>query len=444
MRRSRAGVDRRAPDAPHGGDDPLDELRDVRRQHRGIRSLRVDRRPHCTAFVVAEHHDKRHTEHADGVLERADDGVGDDLTRVAHHEQVTDVPRSKMISAARRESLQPNRAACGACTSARSSRAARRPAGDAAGTPATKRSLPSAISRHASAKGSVHASSGHPCRGDAGREHLELVVRGRAVQHDDAAVELVRRARRRSCPGRERRGGRTRSTRRAPVADAAGRGPAVDRRRQPGRVRVGVDTDALIEPDELGGAGARSRPPRCAPRPQRRDPRIVRVPVGRDDRRCEQRYRLVGVGGDRDVVDRRASCCRRAARRRRSRKATMPSEATVAMHQVEHRSGSSGAGARPPPCGRRSPAASRGGRARRRSGGASGSFDGAGGLRRALLVRVAAFRGVQSRLRADQPLLAALSQCLAALPRGRGDSSSVAVPCSSSFTTRMSSSRACS
>ena len=63
---------------------------DVRGKSRCIRALRVDRGSHRPAFVVPENHDQGNPEHPDGIFERSDDAVGDDLTRVANDEEVTD------------------------------------------------------------------------------------------------------------------------------------------------------------------------------------------------------------------------------------------------------------------------------------------------------------------------------------------------------------------
>ena len=67
---------------------------------------------HGAALVVAEHEDQRHLEHGDRVLERADDGVGDDLPGVAHDEQVAeplvedDLGREARVAAAEQRGVR--------------------------------------------------------------------------------------------------------------------------------------------------------------------------------------------------------------------------------------------------------------------------------------------------------------------------------------------------
>ena len=182
----------------------VDERRDVGGQRRGVGRLRVDRGAHGAALVVAEHEDERHAEHADGVLERAEHRVGDDLAGVAHHEQ-SPRPTSKMISADRRESLHPKiatsgrwrwRARCGdrrpdADAAARRRRSAR--CRDGASPPrlggVAGRSVGCSLT--AGPLGLVVDSALRVDGGDeGGGERLELLGVGRAEQHERAAARL--------------------------------------------------------------------------------------------------------------------------------------------------------------------------------------------------------------------------------------------------------------
>ena len=62
----------------------------MRRQGRGSAVCESIAAAHRAARVVPEHDEQRHVQHRDGVLERADDGLGDDLAGVADDEQVAD------------------------------------------------------------------------------------------------------------------------------------------------------------------------------------------------------------------------------------------------------------------------------------------------------------------------------------------------------------------
>jgi hypothetical protein len=70
--------------------DRCDELPDVRRQGSGVDRGAVDRGAHRAAGVMREHDDQRHLEHGDRVLQARDDRLADDLTGVAHDEQVAE------------------------------------------------------------------------------------------------------------------------------------------------------------------------------------------------------------------------------------------------------------------------------------------------------------------------------------------------------------------
>ena len=119
----------------------------------------VDRGAHRAALVVPEHDDERHVR-APRRRTRASRCTESEMTWPAlRTTNRSPRPLSKMISAERRESLHPNRAARGAAR-APARRGARRPGGDAAGSPATKRSLPRRISCHAlRGRGSGHGLS---------------------------------------------------------------------------------------------------------------------------------------------------------------------------------------------------------------------------------------------------------------------------------------------
>ena len=98
----------------HGRHDLLDQDRDVRRAAGAASGrLGVDGGAHGAALVVAEHDDERNVEHADGVLERAEHRVGDDLAGVAHDEQVAealvedDLGREPGVAAAEERGVRP-------------------------------------------------------------------------------------------------------------------------------------------------------------------------------------------------------------------------------------------------------------------------------------------------------------------------------------------------
>ncbi len=62
----------------------------MRGERVGIDGGAVDGGPYRTAGVVCEHHDERHLEDGDRVLQARHDGLADHLSGVAHHEEVTE------------------------------------------------------------------------------------------------------------------------------------------------------------------------------------------------------------------------------------------------------------------------------------------------------------------------------------------------------------------
>ena len=105
---------------------------------------------HGAAAVVAEDHDQRHPEHADAVLEGAQDGVVDDLAGGADHEDVAeaqvedDFGGEPGVRAAEDDGER-------VLVLHQGGPAARRPGWGAEDSPATKRSLPSRRRRQARA-----------------------------------------------------------------------------------------------------------------------------------------------------------------------------------------------------------------------------------------------------------------------------------------------------
>ena len=185
----------------------------------------VDRGAHGTARVVSEHDDQRHLEHGDGVLEAADDRVGDDLAGVAHDEQVAealvedDLGRETRVGAAEQRRARASAPAASWWRRSTSWRGCR-------GSPATKRALPRCISSQA-VRG-VGASC--VTRAASLRVRVDLVGDGSA-----ASLERGRRRRRRTAARSRRRPGCRGRSEMLPAAAGSGARRRPTRRRRSSR-----------------------------------------------------------------------------------------------------------------------------------------------------------------------------------------------------------------
>ena len=255
-------------------------------------------------------------------------------------------------------------------------------------------------------------------RGRARWPASELLGSGRAEQHEGAVAGLGREAVARRC--RRRRRVAVVVHRPLDAVDAWSVPVAMRALEQLGHPR-GVRLEALVHADVLVARRevarrtrrSRRRPWRCAARRRwRASPRAARA------RRAGRRWRSAPARRSARRRCRAPSARRCAARRARSRARRAGSRRARARGSAA--SGAGGACASSRPCGPPSPRASRGGRARRRHAGASAPSASAAvvGCRGRPAPGPRAC-GVEPRLRADQPLLAALRRAPRRAPTAR-------------------------
>ncbi len=121
--------------------DPFDDVADVAAGNRPVVE-RGQRRPDRAAAVVPEHHDQRHAQDGDGVLDGSEHRAVDHVARRANHEHVTqplvedDLRGDPAVRASEHHGRRLLR-------TRRGSRGVRCSGWGALGSPATKRSLPS-------------------------------------------------------------------------------------------------------------------------------------------------------------------------------------------------------------------------------------------------------------------------------------------------------------